>query len=268
MSRKTAAIIGNGPAGVLACHAALLCGVSPRVYAPAHKTHGMVPSEQRGAQYLHSHIPEANLGDPFVINYRFFGNEETYRLKIYGRDSDVKTSWHQFRTHEIGWNLRSMYETMFYRYVGLMVDMTVQPQQMEYMFDDFDFVINTAPLHAIAPLGEYSVEHVWVVNDGVRNEIFSSPNEIHYYGDMTHAAYRASRIHGVVQAEYPDETWASQIPNAVRVAKPLRARANTPGVYRLGRYGKWKKGVLVDQAFAEAMEIFQGRMTWEESQAS
>lgn len=257
--KERAAIIGCGPAGILTCHAAILHGVTPVVYAPA-----VVPSRQHGAQYLHSYIPEADLDSPFVLTYNKYGTEEGYQRKIYG-DKPVQSSWKKFPEGPVvAWDLGSMYRRLFDRYALLINEATVTANDLPQLVEDFDFVVNTAPLDSIAPMGEYKCEYVWIAPF----DTYGVPrNTINYFGDDDVEWYRASNINGVCSTEWPGGI-PQPVAGAVKVAKPLEAEVSTPGIWRLGRYGQWKKGVLVDQVFTQASEIFQWKIHLKETLSS
>lgn len=251
MSKQKVVIIGSGPAGLLACHAAVLNDLQPVMYSP-----DVSPPRLHGAQYLHSYIPDLPGFTPFLIKYSYYGDREGYSKKIYGT-TDVNCSWGKFGFEVIAWDLGRIADELWSRYRMLIKERTVQPNELGLLVEQNEYVINTAPLDVIAPMGEFEVEYVWVA---AADNHRMGPNEIHYYGD-DRPEYRRSYIMGKGQVEYPDGP-TGPVEGAVRIPKPLRARAHTPGVYRLGRYGQWKKGILVDQVFKEAMLIFQGKVSW------
>lgn len=256
---KKAVVIGCGPAGVLTAHACHLHGLQTTVVSPL-----VAMSKQYGAQYVHSKIDDVD-HESFFLHYEYHGREDNYRKKIYGDKVPVNgTSWRRFRGITEAWPIYDIYQELFSRYRQSMKTLKVDPKNIWDLVDTYDYVFNTAPLDSLAPMGEYRVEYVWVVSSRAEKDV--NENEIHYYGDER-PAYRSSQIAGFRSIEFPEKAY-DRIPwrlrrKAVKVAKPLDCLVELPGVYRLGRYGKWQKGVLVDQAFHETMNILEKRLAWE-----
>jgi hypothetical protein len=252
------AILGCGPAGIFAAHAAWLYGADVRIFSKNRKSH------MRGAQYLHRHIPDLS-GDPFQIDYRLDGTTEGYRNKVYGDMSDVQVSPETLTGVADAWDIREAYDAGWDRYRDRIVDMDLSRRPLHNLIDAHDIVISTIP----APLlcrartpHEFISQKVWSTDfvkplgwfeprplSGVRdNLVVCSGHEDDWW-------YRAARIQGWETTEFPHD----RKPNAKRVwevEKPISTDcACNPTVHRLGRYGQWKKGVLSDAAFYDAEDI-------------
>lgn len=259
MSKK-AIVVGCGPAGLLTAHACRLHGLQTTVVAPK-----VQMSSPYGAQYIHSSIPDVEASESFFLTYDHHGREDGYRTKIYGDKVPVNgTSWKRFRGVVEAWDIYAIYQELFTRYRSDIKSLVVTPENIYDLVDSYDYVFNTAPLDSIAPMGEFGVEHIYVVQGKAESGV--NQNQIHYYGDGR-LAYRSSNIAGVKSIEYPVSAhkyvpWRLRR-RAVKVVKPLKCEVSLPGVYRLGRYGKWQKGILVDQAFHEANRILEKRLAWE-----
>lgn len=254
-------VIGCGPAGVLAAYAALLEGCDVTVVAPK-----IEMSPIHGAQYIHGLIPGLPPGiEPFEISYTHIGTEEVYRRKIYGDAVPVHgTSWGRFRPREWAWSTGEVYRHLFdvVRKQCEMRTKVVDERVALAMVEDSDYVLNTAPLKAIKPEGEYRHETVFIVRRGIESV---QENQIIYFGDYRHA-YRTSNIKGVKSTEYPSLLSVPFVWRrggmATRVVKPLDCVVELPGVCRLGRYGKWQKGVLAHHAYEEARQVIGKRLSW------
>lgn len=255
-------VIGAGPAGLLAAYGAAQEGARVTVVHPGRW------SEISGAQYLHGQIEglEDHV-DHFKIRYRWFGEEEGYRKKVYGDlVGSGGTSWRKFNPIELAWDMKQAYEFL-QRWVlqwTTVVQESVTPDKLPGMVAYFDYVFNTAPLKYLAPEGRYFMENVLILN---KKNLYGVPlNEIHYYGDRR-AGHRSSNINGHVSVEFPFSQ-IKQIRPRYRhrlkeVVKPLRSEGvELEGVYRLGRYGKWDKDQLVHQAYFEARDILRRGLPW------
>jgi hypothetical protein len=81
-------------------------------------------------------------------------------------------------------------------------------------------------------------------------------NEVLYFGDEEHLCYRSSNILGHKSTEYPGN---AILTHGVSVVKPVRAVGAYPAdVCMVGRYGQWKKGVLVDDAYRDTLQVLGG----------
>src|SRR5215470_19138644 len=95
------AVLGCGPAGLMAAYACTVEGLTPHIYSKPNK------SIIIGAQYLHLPIPNITLPEPEVeIKYVKVGTPEGYARKVYGNEA-APTSWDRFSEglHK-GWGLR------------------------------------------------------------------------------------------------------------------------------------------------------------------
>ena len=72
-------ILGSGPAGLFAAHAASMSGSEIMIMSKPRK------SFMRGAQYLHRPIPGlSSEQNSFIISYEMVGDIEGYKRKVYG----------------------------------------------------------------------------------------------------------------------------------------------------------------------------------------
>lgn len=261
-------VVGTGPAGMLAAYGALLEGCEVTMVAPPAAP---IRSKIHGAQYIHAQIE--GLPDeiqPFNIRYRHFGTEEGYRKKIYGDNVPVDgTSWGSFKPYEIAWSMGEVYEWLATTMIlvdgaAAFVRMEVTEEDLVHFTERYDFVFNTAPLNKICPDGVFLTETVYVTGG---NPLAVPEDEIHYYGDPAIVPYRASNIRGVTSTEFPAGAYESMgwlLKLQVRpVVKPLScSNVGMHGVYRLGRYGKWHKGILAHEAYEEARRVIRKGLPW------
>jgi hypothetical protein len=246
-------IIGCGPAAMMIAHACDQHGIDFRIYGPGK------PSFISGAQYLHRDVGVRFDGlRPEPVRYVHLGDEETYEWKIYEKlPEGLSTSWKKFPAGDVeAWPLIGIYQYLwgkFYEKIS-MIEVTLE-QVME--LGDRTITFNTAPLPALMPDAEYETEDVAILN-GVSK---ANPFEIVYNGTMQDAWYRSSNLWGYQSIEFP--AWVyykdrmDKDPNVRLIQKPLKTDAFIPNVHLSGRYGRWEKGVLVDESYFQAIEIIK-----------
>jgi hypothetical protein len=254
---KVVAILGCGPAGLLAAHGVALSGACPVIYAPKRK------SQIGGAQYIHSDVQVEGV-KPTKIRYVRLGTPEEYEEKIYGDAlqglEGLETSWHRFPDEADAWPMWKIYNALWDMYHDNILDHEIKPIELESMADAFDHVISTVPLPLLVPDAEYHSETVWV-----RDFATCPQDTIIYDGRPGVIAYRRSNLFGHSSTEVGDASMREYIEtngensafaSAFRpLVKPLWSDATLPGIVLSGRYGRWQKGVLADESFRQAIEL-------------
>lgn len=240
------AILGCGPAGLMAAHAVALHGHEPIIFSKK------VPSSIGGAQYLHCPIPRITGDQPDgLVNFIKYGNEQGYAKKVYD-DPYAVTSWYDYEEgmHPV-WNLRKAYEKLWKKYEDKITDVKLHYEQASLLCKDFSLVMNTVPLnHLCGDDHHFDYQDVWIVYGqlGDRGE-----NRIVYDGTQDFPWYRWSYIFGWTGIEY-----SQKVRDGVHIRKPLVNVCDClPGMVRLGRYGAWQKGILTHHAYEGAVNALQ-----------
>jgi hypothetical protein len=245
MSRDVA-ILGCGPAGLLTALAVEQAGFHPVIYSIP------VKSKMPGAQFLHAPIPDLTTAVPeFYINFAKFGNKEGYAQKVYGRP-DAPTSWDSFPAGPHGaWSLARAYDRLWDRYSPEVVEGAVTQRLLDGIEARYRAAFSTIP----APIlcndlrHEFHSTEVWIRTQGVEPR----RNYIEYNGDPKAAYYRSSRI-----GEYLSFEFGHRVPGAEPGLKPLDTDCDCrPHFHRVGRFGRWTKGVLVHHAYFAAQEVIR-----------
>lgn len=252
-------IIGCGPAAMMVAHACWEAGADFVMYAPER-----LMSPLGGAQYLHREIPGLSdmAGDAFDLNFIFLGTEGGYERKIYGAlPAGLRSSWGKFPDQVRAWPLVATYRYAWARYSRFIETRTVALEDMLH-WSHRHIVFNTAPLPHIMPLANYESEGVYIYEGFSRAGL----NQIIYSGNIEDDWYRTSNINGKQSTEYPGHFGKqAPVPGLKLIRKPLRTDVSIPGVHLVGRYGRWEKGVLVDDAFFQAKEVLEGA-DWDQAQ--
>lgn len=258
----TVAILGAGPAGLMAAHAAVLSGHEVDIFSKKRKSY------MRGAQYLHLPIPETD-SKPFKLSYRLTGEVDGYRDKVYGAESGVEVSPGYLVGTSTVWDIRSVYDHLWAMYSRLVKDVEVSAAFAETLFDRYDQVVSTIPRTALCSQAEhvFSMKCVYVTEE----YRWMGDNVVMCSGHEDDPWYRTSSVHGWTNTEYPTYE-ASAKDNAVGskvhcVTKPISTNCTcTPGVLFAGRYGTWTKGVLAHSAFYDTIHMLEHGRAKEQNQ--
>lgn len=262
----TVLVLGCGPAGLFAAHAAQCAGFKVQIASRKRK------SEMYGAQYLHNPIPEVS-EKQFEVRYLLEGTTDGYRQKVYGRGYRGTVSTDELVGSHAGWDIREAYNELWNFYVDDIVDTQFQhPEEVAAFIAAFDGKIHSyvssipAPLLCTEPGHGFTAQRVWSVGDaperGVFSPIKSELNTVVCSGDLLTSWYRKSNILGYNTVEWP-ESKKPPLDGMSEVIKPISHNCTClPHVHRVGRYGKWTKGVLSDSAFYETYHGLAGR-PWE-----
>jgi hypothetical protein len=256
-------ILGCGPAGLFAAHAAECAGADVEIIGRKRK------SEMFGAQYLHAPIPEVNDGDvPFRVTYRLRGTVEGYRDKVYGPGFREDVSPEALEPDHDGWNIRAAYDLLWMHYQGRIVDQTFDnPGQLHDMIGartDVGHWVSSipAPLLCSSNMHGFQAQQVWALGDaperGQFSPITTALNEVVCSGEKETSWYRCANILGYNTVEWPNGK-KPPIEGVTDVLKPTGTNCDClPMVHRIGRYGKWTKGVLSHSAFFETYHGIKG----------
>lgn len=251
-------ILGCGPAGLIAAHAAYNRGANFIVVSKARK------SFMNGAQYLHAPIPGVSLKDPFEINYMLSGDVDGYRNKIYAEPEGITVSPESLIGRHQAWDIREAYDSLWNLYGSDVQDVDISPTILSSLKRQWkpDVIISTIPATVLCYNSKHKFGHelVWATN---QLECTLSDNTVLCNGEPGFDWYRASKIQGFTNTEWPHRKYPATYNGQIwRVVKPLWTNCRCfPDVHRMGRYGSWTKGVLSHQAWEEANKIMDGVQT-------
>lgn len=256
------AVLGCGPAGLIAAHAAVELGHHVSVFS--HK----LKSRTFGAMYLHKPIHGVSPPEPEMeITVVKLGSREGYAANVYG-DPHADVSWDKFSNGPTpGWDLAATYEKLWEMYEGIIVNKTLSPPVIRSIEMRYDTVFSTIPAKMLCEVWEHDFEsqQIWVLHGPADEE--SNANVMYYNGlPLTGFGgwYRYSNIRGYQSWEYSPK----QIPRYVEGQavmrglqiidglKPLRTNCDCrPGIVRLGRFGKWDKHTFTHHSYTEVWDV-------------
>jgi len=214
-----------------------------------------------GAQFLHSPIPLVTEAEPeFQITFKLRGTAGEYRRKVYGDKPGVPFVSMEGLTDgatQDAWSLRSAYDHLWEGPLGRSAQqnaVTVSPSWLLNNANNFRFIISTIPLNLLCvnpQVHNFAYQEIWISTED-RSDI--EEDTVIYNGDTAPSWYRASNIRGVSGTEWSTSGVKPPLPNLILVRKPLWTNCDCwPDMMKVGRYGSWKKGVLVDDAFRDVM---------------
>ena len=261
------AILGCGPSGLVAAHAAMQLKLKKTVCVFSRAERSAI----YGAQYLHQPIPgvfAAHDVEPEIIRYQMSGTPESYLRKVYGDAWDGTISDDLRDQAHVAWDLRSTYDELWMRYQELICEYEI-PRNLgpsgvtaciNPLLDNFDIVINTIPrpVLCVSRIHKFISTEIWALGEHPATEfpIECTENVIAYNGDSNPSWYRSSRIHGYSTVEWPGHIARPPIPGVVKVKKPLRHNCDcwAGRIVHLGRMGRWQNGTLVHHVYADMYE--------------
>lgn len=254
------AILGCGPAGLFAAHAAIEAGADVTIHSKPRK------SFMRGAQYLHRPIPGLSQ-DPFEITYGLVGTIDGYRDKVYGAGSDVLVSPKTLIGKSQAWDIREAYDAAWDLYHDRIREYESWNDLWgwERTFDIIeknDLVISTIPAKALCadPNHRWKSQKVWVTEYVKSENLVGVDNVVVCSGDPDDWWYRQSVIQGWENTEFPYHTKPNSEGKIHEVEKPIATDCDCfSHIVRMGRYGAWKKGVLSDSAYYETRDLIRGQ---------
>lgn len=261
---KPVAILGSGPAGLLAAHAIGITGYPIAVFSLEQK------SVIGGAQFLHQAIPQLTDETPdATVTFNVVGDALTYAQKVYGFSPPSVVSFHNVYDgmEQPAWQMQRHYDYLWEQFGNSLNVQQVTPdwlQKVSVDHEDFRMILSTVPLPAICqnPNHAFAAQEVWIADHCVLNNL--PDNTVIYDGTPHRGWYRASRLFGTGGTEYSAASLSSRPPVQTRqFRKPIRTTCDCwPNVVRLGRFGEWKKGVLAHDAFVKALKVTHEAGIW------
>lgn len=265
------AVIGAGPTGLMAAHAATLTGHDVVILS---KQGSSRRSRLYGSQYLHEPVPDLGIDDKHeMIQYKLRGGTlADYRQKVYGSSWDGDVSPGTLDQAHHAWDIRLAYRLLWDRYEHLIRDVDFNRRGMANvrMMDgiakqnDIDLVISTIPRTAWdANDSNFQSSNVWASGDAPDIGIWTAIRAEMDFTVVCDASdevgwYRLSCVYGHTTVEYPDRGKRPPINGIAKVVKPLNHTSTAaPNFLHVGRYGEWGKGILTTDAFWKVYKACQ-----------
>jgi hypothetical protein len=262
---KRVYVLGAGPAGLLAAHAAQKRGYEVTVFSRPNDQGYAAKSELHGCQYLHRSIPDLTFSvDGRPVSYKLAGSMEAYRRKVYGDGWEGRVSPDEFGPEgaHYAWDLRAAYDTLWRRFLPQIVPTLLTAESVRVFTEDphaHTFVSIPAPsLCRRIEEHKFPTQDVWAMGSAPGNYLpYEAPDfTVECNGEPAPRWYRAATVFGHSTLEWPGGV-KPPIRGVAAVRKPLSTDCDChlgKRVTRIGRYGRWTKGVLSHTAYFEAAE--------------
>jgi hypothetical protein len=259
------AVLGCGPSGLMAAHACREQGHAVTIISVKQK------SEILGGQYLHIEVPGIT-GKPDTVTYIKIGNAEGYSQKVYGKP-DVPCF--RFPDGEYpAWSMTEAYDNLWGIWGSLIKDVEVEPGDIHDICQQYDLVFCTLPRNKMCYKTDHRFDHQSIILD--QDQSFLNPvvsNVVLYSGRPQDLWYRTSNLFGHRTTEWspasmPEKALIEfaadlEIGDCAKGFKPLNTDCDchdeNDNFVRLGRFGVWRHGVLVSDAWEEARKELEAR---------
>lgn len=282
--KPVSVVLGAGPAGLLAAHAAERRGWEVNVFSAPGKDGTPQKSELHGCQYLHAAIPGVTMdgnGPQHKVRYLLNGTPDQYRRKVYGNGWTGQVSPDEYgpEADHYAWDLRKAYDLLWDRWAHRIAPLTITPALAARTATvKGQTVFCTVPARSLCLKPEdhkFVTQSIWAMGSQVHLNVdpdhgappgFVGSNMPYRSPDMTVQCngedaprwYRAATVFGHSTIEWPAGP-KPPISGVVAVEKPLSTDCDCHlqggRWHRLGRYGRWAKGVLVHETYFEAMAL-------------
>lgn len=250
-------ILGCGPAGLLSAYAAEQKGYEVLIISRRAK------SKIPGAVFLHEPIPGLTAPTPDAqVKFTKYGNRSGYAAKVYG-NMDADCSWDLFPEGDRpAWSMFDLYDKLWDRFNNQIADVMINTMSMlKVLAGGFEAMISTIP----APYTCYNPDHrfasraIHVLDRAIEPMV---DNSIIYNGSWGDDWYRTSRIFGTEATEstisFDPEVVERLGAKTANGYKPLETNCNCyPNVARVGRFGRWEKGILVHHSYKQTIDILE-----------
>lgn len=268
------AIIGAGPSGMMAAHAASQCGAYVDIFDAD-------PSQSRrnsGVYFLHDEC-DLLLGQHTRIYQTVLGIYgmspeeigEAYGSKVYGQPI-AKTSVLEAAKHPTinGYNAGEAINRLWDLYGGQVSILKIESfEHLISLFDKYDKIISTIPANILFPDFEYESVQTWIkVGKAPEEEAFL------FYNINPHCSwYRCSGMFGIFIQEYgfkyiPFENKKysfKEVTKIIGARKTMYHQSNAhledgkvisdvAELFLVGRYGAWSKKTLTHNVYYETLD--------------
>ena len=237
-------VIGCGPAGLAAAHAAVGLGASVEIVAPR------IMTPQEGPLLLQRPIPGINTDHPDGTIHQIVigGSILEYRYKLYG-DINIGINGDMLKPHYHAWKHPETYRKLWDLYYGYITDYKLTAREMRHVHQDADLVISTASRMNMCTVGHHFLYKEVAVTP--ESSYPDQPNNTIIFNAAEDPLWvRSSRVFGVPVTEWPAEPSRGMPGNARIIRKPIGTDCDCyPHILWTGRFGAWRNETWVDTAY-------------------
>lgn len=253
------AVLGCGPAGLLAAHACNMAGIPVCIISEGKR------SGLGGAQFLHAPIPGIHraLHPDTMVSYERRGDPDIYKKKAF---SELPVEWKPWTeggqpAGRAAWSLESTYDMLWDGMEEVIHDernmVKVDMDWLESEADQFLFIVNSIPLRALCVNPDHKfITQAITIAPGVFEAI--EDDHVLYDGTGDKSWYRTSRIFG---CEYTEWGHGAKVPPGLQTFKDYKPMSTDcdclqtrfPRLLSVGRRGKWSAREFTHDAFYDTI---------------
>jgi hypothetical protein len=251
---STVAILGCGPSGLIAAHAAEQLGYTVTILSKKKKS--IIP----GSQHLQGAIPGVTPHYPeYTVEFVRLGTAEGYAQKVYG-DPTHPCGWESYRGVHPSWSVQNVYDLLWDRY-----EERIEPWEfnglsdMLGILDAYDCVISAIPQPIICYEAEkhffegvpYYIKTLEIPPGDHNREI------VVWNGLESDLWYRWSILGEKCSIES-----TQFMTGCIEGRKAIYSNCNCyqdDGIIRVGRWAKWRHGVLLQHVYTDVVNQLAGR---------
>jgi hypothetical protein len=268
-SKMKVAVVGCGPAGLAAVHAAAGMGANVVIFSPGES------SPQKGPLILQRPIPAITNDHPdaYIRQIVIGGSILDYRYKLYG-DINISIQGDMLRDGYHCWNHIKAYNRLWNKYMKrgrtnpyiTRIDKELDGDELYTMQNEFDLVVNTAPLKNLCynPTHEFMFKQVEITFGHSYPE--QPPDTTIFNAGHEYEWVRSAWLLGNSCTEWLVGTAPPEL-NPFTIRKPIRHECNCfPRVLGTGRFGAWRNETWVDTAYydtRDAIMSMQRKSVWD-----
>jgi hypothetical protein len=260
------AVIGCGPAGLAAAHAAYGLGAEVTIYSPGER------SPQKGPLVLQRPIPAITLDHPdgYIRQLVIGGSILDYRYKLYG-DINIGINGDILEPGYHCWNHIAAYDAMWAIYMQgkrvRRITGMMHGTALQLLHEHFDLVVNTAPLNrlCIDPAHEFKFKSVEITLQ--RSYPDQPPDTTIFNAGQEFRWVRSAWLLGNECTEWLPGMAPEELDPFV-IRKPISHTCNCfQRVLGTGRFGAWHNQTWVDTAYYDTRSALVSMIrhdTWEQ----
>lgn len=271
---KRVAVLGCGPTGIFAAHAAINMGFDVQLFSRRRR------SEMYGSQYLHAPIPGLTKSPARKIKHILIGKPEDYAPKVYGEDHNEPVhSW--LTTDEMAWDIREAYYSGFFKYRDLITDVenisgrtfgSNYPQPHKEVYEAFTdphcLLISTIPAHMLCVKMSHNFRsrNILAAGEAFERGVFLDDYNVEkdtvtHNSEKSPSWYRAANIFEHKTIEWPAGTKVFT-PHATVIQKVLGTDCDCweGAIMKVGRQGSWTRHALAHHAYQQTLTALEGSL--------
>lgn len=251
------AVLGAGPSGLFAAHAAHQCGYDVEIFDKSPN----MSRRNSGVFFIHDDcdllLDSVSIKQTVLGCYGKTSEEvaELYGKKVYGRPI-AKTSVMDVLKNPVitGYNSGQALNRLWDMYGNKVIVKEINPIEVLDLLDSYEKVVSTIPAYILYPNNQYDHGESWIrIGKSPENEAFLfydiNPNQIWYRCSAMFGVFVQEFRHGYI----PDMTDGYEYRKVIKVIGD-GIQSDIPNLFLVGRYGAWDKKCLTHNVYEKTLD--------------